>query len=204
MRLALALFPSVSRALGALTLVSIAAALGLFAALSTAGGREWLRKTFTGQERHPIAWAWTVALVATTGSLYFSDGVGLVPCLLCWYQRIAMYPLVLVLGVAAWRNDPSVWRFGLPLPLIGFMISAYHVALQYRPALEVVPCTSGAPCSGRYMMIFGFISIPWMAGGAFLFLVALLLTIRAIQPQNTSRAFTNVGDAPTTTTVSPA
>jgi disulfide bond formation protein DsbB len=182
--MALALFPFVSRSLGVLALVSVVTALGLFVALSTAGGRNWLRATFAGSERHPLAWVWIVSLVATIGSLYFSDGVGLIPCLLCWYQRIAMYPLAVVLGVAFWRSDPSVWRFALPLPLIGFMISAYHVLLQYRPSVEIIPCTTGAPCSGRYMMIFGFISIPWMAGAAFLFIAALLLTIRTIQAKD--------------------
>lgn len=98
-----------------------------------------------------------------------------------------MYPLAVVLGVAFWRNDPSVWRFALPLPLIGFVISAYHVLLQYRPSVEIIPCTTEAPCSGRYMAIFGFVSIPWMAGAAFLFLIALLLTLRTIQTQDVAR-----------------
>ena len=177
------MFPFISRALGALAIASVLTAIGLFVALSTKQGRDWLRTTLAGSERHPLAWAWVVSLVATVGSLYLSDGVGLIPCLLCWYQRIAMYPLAAVLGVAALRNDPSVWRFALPLPIIGFVISAYHVLLQYQPSVEVVACTSGAPCSGRYMMVFGFISIPGLAGAAFLFLVALLLTIRAIGPK---------------------
>ena len=184
--MALALFPFVSTSLAALAIASIITALGLFVALSTERGRDRLRTVFAGNERHPLAWAWIVSLVATTGSLYFSDGVGLIPCLWCWYQRIAMYPLAVVLAVAFLRNDPAVWRFALPLPCIGFVMSVYHVLLQYQVAIEIVPCTVGAPCSGRYMMIFGFISIPWMAGAASLFIAALLLTVRTISPTPSS------------------
>ncbi len=186
--MALTLFPHVARALGALAVAALAVALGLFVALATQRGRDWLRGALGGRERHPMAWAWVVSLVATIGSMYFSDGVGLIPCLLCWYQRIAMYPLAVVLGVAFWRNDPSVWRFALPLPLIGFVISAYHVLLQYRPSVEIIACTTGAPCSGRYMAIFGFVSIPWMAGAAFLLLAALFFTLRAIERQDSAHA----------------
>jgi disulfide bond formation protein DsbB len=89
-----------------------------------------------------------------------------------------MYPLVVVLGVAFFRSDPAVWRFALPLSLIGLVISAYHVMVQLRPALETISCGAGPPCSGRYVAVFGFVSIPWMAGAAFLFISALLWALR--------------------------
>jgi disulfide bond formation protein DsbB len=148
--------------------------------LAAAAGRRYLLSYFGGQERHPIAWAWSVAAVATAGSLYFSDVAGLVPCLLCWYQRIAMYPLVLILGVAWVRADASVWRYALPLPVVGLVISTYHRILQERPSLELVPCGVGPPCSGRYINALGFITIPTMAGVAFLVIIALLLTLRLL------------------------
>ncbi len=128
--------------------------------------------------RHPLAWAWVVATAATASSLYLSDVVGLVPCLFCWYQRIAMYPLVVILGVGTLRGDAGVWRYALPVAAIGILFSAYHVALQFQPTLDVGACTSGVPCSARYLAVFGFVSIPFMAGAAFLSIIALLLLVR--------------------------
>lgn len=170
-------FSLVVQVLAVLTLVAAGAGVGLLGALAVPRGREALRSFFTGQERHPIAWAWVVAVIAMAGSLYFSDGVGLEPCVLCWYQRIAMYPLVLVLGVGLWRGSPGVWRYALPLPLVGLPISIYHVALQQRPSLGLVACDPSNPCSLRYISALGFVSIPVMAGAAFLLIAALLVTV---------------------------
>jgi disulfide bond formation protein DsbB len=174
------LYAPVVSTLGALALAATAGGLALIAAVLTPGGRRWLVDALAGSERHPIAWAALVALLSMSGSLYLSDIVGLVPCLLCWYQRIAMYPLVLVLGVGAFRADTGVWRYALPLAGVGLLIAAYHGALQLRPSLDVVSCNAGAPCTGRYLAVFGFISIPVMAVSAFVLLVGLLLVIRAL------------------------
>ncbi len=83
--------------------------------------------------------------------------------------------------LAASRGDSNVWRFALPLPIVGAVISAYHVALQFQPSLEVVACTTGVPCTARLLAIHGFVSIPVMAGSAFLLITALLFTLRALQ-----------------------
>jgi disulfide bond formation protein DsbB len=163
----------------------LASSLLLATALAAAPGRLRLRAFLGGQERHPIAWAWSVAAIATAGSLYFSDVAGFVPCLLCWYQRIAMYPLVLILGVGWVRGDAGVWRYALPPAGLGLAIATYHRVLQERPALELVPCGVGPPCSGRYLNAFGFITIPTMAGAAFLLLVLLMLTLRVLEKHTT-------------------
>ena len=175
------MYAGLVQTLGAFALLSIATAVALGAALVLPKGRAGLRGTLRGHERHPIAWAWVLALVATVGSLYFSEVVGFVPCSLCWYQRIAMYPLVFVLGVGTVTGDPGVWRFALPLPLVGALISGYHIVVQHQPALELVPCGSGPPCSGRWVAVFGFVTIPVMAGAAFLLIAMLLITIRTVQ-----------------------
>jgi len=175
------LYPVVTITLGGLSLVAVALGLMLLAALALPAGRRRLADTLEGRERHPIAWAWLVALLAMSGSLYLSDVVGLVPCLLCWYQRIAMYPLVLVLGVGLLKGDAGVWRYALALPVVGGVISAYHVVLQYRPTLDLISCTTGVPCSARYLAVFGFVSIPVMAGSAFLLIAALLLLLRVLE-----------------------
>ena len=177
----MALYAGIVQTLAALALLGTGAAVGLLVAQGSPSGRAWLRERLSDQELHPIAWAWFVALMATSGSLYFSDVVGFIPCLLCWYQRIAMYPIVFVLGIGLLQRDPTVWRFALPLPLVGLMISLYHVALQYRPSLEIVACGTGVPCSARYVAAFGFVSIPVMAAAAFLLIAVLLFTVRTVQ-----------------------
>lgn len=171
----------VIQTLGSAAPLAVAAALGLLCAVSLPAGRRALSRTVGGRVRHPVGWGWTAAFVATVGSLYLSEKVGFAPCSLCWYQRIAMYPLVLVLGVGLIREDAGVWRYGIPLALGGLAISVYHVALQLRPTLDVGACTSGVPCSARYLSVYGFVTIPVMAGSAFLLVAASLLVVRALE-----------------------
>ena len=123
--------------------------------------------------------AWVVALVATLGSLYFSEVRSFVPCTLCWYQRILMYPLVVVLGVASWRFDTSARAYVLPLSILGIFVSTFHYLEQTIPGFGVEAlCSAGVPCSGRYINWFGFVTIPFLAGIAFLLITVLLATMR--------------------------
>lgn len=162
-------------------LLAYAMALGLGGALMIHGSRRSLGEALAGRAAHPIGWAWMVALVASAGSLYLSEVVGFVPCLLCWYQRIVMYPLVVVLGVAMVRGDAGVWRYALPLSVIGALIAAYHVTIQLQPSLDAGMCSAGASCTGRYLAVFGFVSIPVMAGGGFLLVSALMALVRLLE-----------------------
>jgi disulfide bond formation protein DsbB len=120
-----------------------------------------------------------VAGVATAGSLYFSLGLGLVPCTLCWYQRILMYPLVVVAGVAAVEARAGVWRTVLPLSLGGTAVAAYHVYLQERPAAAGT-CGIGQSCAAvQYPMAGGVLTIPRLSLVAFLLVSALVLVVAA-------------------------
>ncbi len=121
--------------------------------------------------------AFAVALTATAGSLYFSEVAGLEPCTLCWYQRIAMYPLVLILGIAAWRGDWGVRRYAAPLAAIGAAVAAYHVVLQRVPSLPSAGCSVTAPCSAIDLERFGFVTIPFMAFAAFAGILTLLFAL---------------------------
>jgi disulfide bond formation protein DsbB len=123
--------------------------------------------------------ATVVALTATLGSLYYSEVAGFVPCQLCWYQRIAMYPLPVILGIATWWRDAAVRRYALPLVGVGAAISAYHSWLQaFPPESGSSFCTADAPCTARHVWDFGFVSIPFMALTAFLTVGALLWLAR--------------------------
>jgi disulfide bond formation protein DsbB len=128
----------------------------------------------------PARWlAWVVALAAMVGSLIYSEYFHFEPCLLCWYQRIAMYPLAFILLVAAVRRDRSVRSYGLPLSVIGLAISIYHLVIQNVPGVEGGACNPSAPCSLKYVDMFGFVSIPFMAGAGFLLITILLASFTA-------------------------
>lgn len=119
---------------------------------------------------------------AMAGSLYYSEVVGYAPCLLCWYQRIAMYSLVLTALVASIRRDPWEFRpYGLILAIPGLLISIYHSWLQAFPRVTSF-CSTEAPCAERHVWEFGFVSIPFMAGSAFLFTIVALSTLPRRHP----------------------
>lgn len=126
----------------------------------------------------PLLLAWLAAIFATLGSLYFSEVLHFIPCTLCWFQRIFMYPLVIILGVAFYRNDCEVYRYVLPLSIIGIVLSGYQIALEKIPYLqEFEMCTTGVPCSKDYLDLFGFITIPMMAFTAFTIITVCLIIL---------------------------
>lgn len=167
------MFAQVITVFGALTIFAVVTSLMIWAALAIPAGRLLLGRWFGRGGRELLLGAWFVAAAAMAGSLYFS-GSGLEPCRYCWYQRIAMYPLVFVVGVAVLQKDVKVWRYVLPLSVGGMLLSIYHAALQLQPALEVTQCAATAPCTLRYFAVWGWISIPWMAGAAFLWVTTLV------------------------------
>ncbi|QED49421.1 disulfide oxidoreductase [Cytobacillus dafuensis] len=123
--------------------------------------------------------AWIVSIIATLGSLYFSEIRGFIPCELCWYQRILMYPLALILGIGTFQNDFSVKKFVLPLAFIGWCISFYHYLVQKVPGFaEITPCVNGVPCSAQYINWFGFITIPFLALTAFTMIIILMFLLK--------------------------
>ena len=120
-----------------------------------------------------LAFAWLVALVATLGSLYYSEVRNFIPCTLCWYQRVAMYPLALMLGIATWRNDAQIRPYALTLSLLGLFWSSYHLLELWMPGLAPSVCKGPIPCSVEYVPSF---PIPLQAAIAFLLIsVALFL-----------------------------
>lgn len=120
--------------------------------------------------------AWVIALVATTGSLFFSEVMELPPCVLCWYQRIAMYPLVVVIGVGIAFREARWKLYALPLALGGLAVSIYHNLLYYGAIPEsITPCTQGVSCTSVQIEWLGFVTIPLMALTAFVLVSAIIL-----------------------------
>jgi len=122
---------------------------------------------------------WVLACVATLGSLFFSEVMGIAPCVLCWYQRVFMYPLVVVLGVGLFASDNAVIRYAMPLATLGWVVAGYHflVYTGYIPE-SLQPCSQGVSCAEINLRLFGFITIPLLSLATFSAIVALLVGAR--------------------------
>jgi disulfide bond formation protein DsbB len=125
-----------------------------------------------------LALAAVVALVATLGSLYFSEVAHFTPCKLCWYQRIALYPLAPMLGLAAFRRDAWIRVYGMVAAAVGAVISTYHVILERYPTLESSVCDPTNPCTLVWVKRFGYLTIPGMALSGFALILVLLAVAR--------------------------
>jgi disulfide bond formation protein DsbB len=120
--------------------------------------------------------AFAVALLATVGSLAMSEAFGLIPCVLCWYQRIFMYPLVIIIGVAVLRRDTTWPITAIPFAVLGVAVSLYHSLLQWQVLPEsAAPCVAGVSCITLHVNWLGFITIPFMSLLAFLLIIGLAL-----------------------------
>lgn len=119
-------------------------------------------KTFLRQNALYIAWI--IALLAVIGSLYFSEIKGFAPCALCWFQRIAIYPLVVLIPVGIIKKDPRIADYVLSLTIVGTLISIYQNLLYYKILPESIsPCSAGVSCTTKYVEYFGFLTIPLLS-----------------------------------------
>lgn len=122
--------------------------------------------------------SWGISLIATAGSLFFSEVLKYIPCELCWYQRIMMYPLVILLGIASAKKDYRMSCYVSVLSSIGGLISLYHYLIQKVPALHDLGSACGiVPCNTDYINWFGFITIPFLALIAFILISVLQMVV---------------------------
>ena len=125
-----------------------------------------------------------IASTATMGSLFFSEVMGFIPCNMCWYQRIFIYPLVFIFLTALLYPDDKVFKYAITIVVVGLLFSIYHNLLMFDIIPEsAVPCTSGVPCSTEYINWFGFINIPLLSLIAYLMLFFLLIFANKIKNQ---------------------
>lgn len=123
--------------------------------------------------------AFAQVFLATLGSLIFSEMLKFPPCVLCWYQRICMYPLVIIFGVAILKKDKNFTYYAWPLIIIGWLISVYHNLLYYNILPEAAaPCIQGVSCTTKFIQWFGFVTIPFLSFSAFTILGVLMLIYR--------------------------
>ena len=123
---------------------------------------------------------WIICMITTgamVGSLYFSESVGFAPCKLCWYQRIAMYSIAIISFVAALRNDKNIARYTIVLAPLGLIVSTYHYLLEWFPTLETNVCSLDVPCTAVWFRELGFVTLCFMAGCAFITVIAVSLAI---------------------------
>lgn len=121
--------------------------------------------------------ALVVTLTATLGSIFYFEISGISPCILCWYQRILMYPQVILFGIALWKNEKVIVDYILILSILGAVIAFYHYSLQFNIFKES-PCTInqfGPSCSEKYIVGFGYITIPFLSFLAFCLIFILML-----------------------------
>ena len=122
---------------------------------------------------------WLIATLSTLGSLFFSEVMGFEPCVLCWYQRIFMYPLVFIFLVGLFPLDRSVFRYALPVAIIGWCFAVYHYLIYsgYIPE-SLQPCSEGASCADINLELLGFITIPMMSILSYTAIIALLFIFK--------------------------
>ncbi len=137
--------------------------------------------TDTARPAAAAAWpmlfvAWLVALAATLSALFIGEVMGQAPCLLCWYQRIAMFPLALILGIGCLREDAGVRRYALPLALAGGAVALWHSLLYFGAIPQAIePCGQGPSCTSIDMTILGGLPLPMLSLGAFGAIAVLLI-----------------------------
>jgi disulfide bond formation protein DsbB len=133
----------------------------------------------SGTNWNLIFFAWLVAIIATLGSLFFSEVMEFPPCTFCWYQRILMYPLVFIFLVGLFPFDKNVVKYAFPLAIVGWLIALYHNLLQYGIIPEsAAPCSQGVPCSAKYISLFGILTIPMLSFIAFSIILTLLIILK--------------------------
>jgi disulfide bond formation protein DsbB len=126
-------------------------------------------------KKNALLFSFILAALSMVGSLYFSEIAHFEPCELCWFQRICMYPLAIILGIAAFRKDLKIRVYALVLSAIGLILAGYHYAIQRLAAASLFcSATSEASCSQAPFMTFGYVSIPLMAFTAFAMIIVLL------------------------------
>ena len=160
-----------------LALAVLAGGLGTFAALALENRMTWTNAWLTQVRASGL---WIICMITTgamVGSLYFSEKVGFAPCKLCWYQRIGIFSIAIISFVAALRNDKNIARYTIVLAPIGLVVSTYHYLLEWFPTLETNVCSLDVPCTAVWFRELGFVTLCFMAGCAFITVIAVSLAI---------------------------
>ena len=160
-----------------LALATLAGGIITLAALAFEKSMSWAGAWLTQVRASGL---WIICMITTgamVGSLYFSEKVGFAPCKLCWYQRIAMFSIAIISFAAALRNDKNIARYTIVLAPLGLIVSTYHYLLEWFPTLETNVCSLDVPCTAVWFRELGFVTLCFMAGCAFITVIAVSLAI---------------------------
>ena len=160
-----------------LALATLAGGIITLAALAFENRMTWTGAWLTQVRASGL---WIICMITTgamVGSLYFSEKVGFAPCKLCWYQRIAMFSIAIISFAAALRNDKNIARYTIVLAPLGLIVSTYHYLLEWFPTLETNVCSLDVPCTAVWFRELGFVTLCFMAGCAFITVIAVSLAI---------------------------
>ncbi|HYE59759.1 MAG TPA: disulfide bond formation protein B [Candidatus Kapabacteria bacterium] len=140
----------------------------------------WLKedRVLSIVRRHGLFLSFGVALAATFLSLIYSNIIGYEPCILCWYQRIFMYPLVVLFGIALWKKDTTVVRYALPLAVLGGLIGLFQYYGQFFNASALDVCGAGPSCAQLFFVGFGYITIPLMSLTSFVLIILFMMVLK--------------------------
>lgn len=160
--------------LSLITLIAQILIIALLWALWAKRGQKILFLT----DRYALGLAFLVAIIATLGSLIYSEIIGYNPCKLCWFQRVFMYPQIILFGLALWRRDRGAAYYSLGLSIFGAFFAAYHYLTQFgRVTSNICGLDLDGSCAIKFITTFGYITIPMMSLSAFLLLIVLDLII---------------------------
>lgn len=164
--------------LSILTIIADILVLGIVLAIFLRKKHEWARKVLKIASNNAIPGSFGVALLSMLGSLFYSDVAHYEPCVLCWYQRIFMYPLVLLFYIAFIRKEKIIYPYTTAMASVGGAIALYHYLLQIG-VTDIAPCKAvgySVSCTEYFSLNFGYITIPMMAFSAFALILALRYT----------------------------
>jgi disulfide bond formation protein DsbB len=170
-----------------LALATLLGGLGTLLAVITEGKTELFSGWLQNVRESGIWLMCAITTGAMVGSLYFSESVGFAPCKLCWYQRIAMYSIAIITFVAAIRRDKQIARYSIVLAALGLIVSTYHYLLEWFPTLESNVCSLDIPCTSVWFREFGFVTLCFMAGSAFIAVISISLALIR-EPEQTQEA----------------
>jgi len=134
--------------------------------------------------RYALLLAFLISISAVIGSLFYSEIIGFEPCVLCWWQRVFLYPLVIIFGMAIWKKAPRAFLYAVPLTLLGALVASYHSYVSLGGA-SLLPCTAvGEACSKVYVMAFGYVTLPFMGLTVALYILLLAWADKIYKNEN--------------------
>lgn len=148
-------------------------------AIVSPAARAKLVTSWSALQAQSLAAAWVVAAIATGGSLYFSEIADFIPCQLCWYQRICMYPLTMTLLVGFLVRGRWAALYSIVFPVVGALVAIRHIYIEINPEAESAACRIGAPCATKWIEELGYITIPVLALTAFV-LIGMLTALALV------------------------